>query len=81
MVAAGGWVAETSAISSWRPAYRNPTLVRHQTFVKDGRRVGLYVGYYRQQSQESELVTSTNQLVAPTRMTGGSSPPAGGTKP
>jgi exosortase A len=60
---ANGWTARERAISRWRPAFRNPTFERHETFAKDGRRVGLYVGYYRHQSQESELVTSTNQLV------------------
>jgi exosortase A len=61
--AGGGWAPESRLVSSWHPEFRNPTFEHHQTFVKDGRRVGLYLGYYRKQSQESELVSSQNQLV------------------
>jgi EpsI family protein len=60
---ASGWRAERKSISSWRPEFSNPVVQLHQTFLKDGREVGLYVGYYRRQSQESELVSSNNQLV------------------
>jgi EpsI family protein len=60
---ANGWRAEPRTLSTWRPEFQNPELERHQTFARDGQKVGLYIGYYRQQSQESELVTSGNQLV------------------
>lgn len=61
--AGGGWTPESRLVASWQPEFQKPTFERHQTFVKDGRRVGLYLGYYRKQSQESELVSSQNQLV------------------
>jgi exosortase A len=60
---AAGWSAERKPISSWHPEFLNPTFQLHQTFLKDGRRVGLYVGYYRHQSQDSELVGWHNQLI------------------
>jgi exosortase A len=63
--AAGGWRAEGAPVSAWRPGFENPAFERRQAFARDGRRVGLYVAYYRQQSQESELVSWQNQLVRP----------------
>jgi len=33
-------------------------------FARDGRRVGLFVAYYRNQDQQRKLVSSTNVLVA-----------------
>jgi len=59
-----GWAPQARPIAPWQPGFRNPTFERHDTFAKDGRVVGLYIGYYRHQSQESELVTSGNQLVS-----------------
>jgi EpsI family protein len=64
--AGGGWTPESRPVASWHPEFHKPTFERHQAFVKDGRRVGLYLGYYRKQSQESELVSSQNQLVSST---------------
>jgi EpsI family protein len=63
--AARGWTAERQAIADWRPGFHSPVFERHQAFARDGRQVGLYVAYYRQQSQESELVGWQNQLVGP----------------
>jgi exosortase A len=58
-----GWSEERKPISSWHPEFLNPAFQVHQTFLKDGRQVGLYVGYYRHQGQDSELVGWHNQLV------------------
>jgi EpsI family protein len=63
--AAREWTAERQAIADWRPGFHSPVFERHQAFARDGRQVGLYVAYYRQQSQESELVGWQNQLVGP----------------
>jgi exosortase A len=63
--AGGAWRPEPRPIAAWRPGYQNPVFVRHQGFARDGRRVGLFVAYYRQQSQESELVSWQNQLIGP----------------
>jgi exosortase A len=62
---ANGWTEDHGLISSWQPEFRDPTFLRHQTFLKDGRRVGLYVGYYRHQSQGSELIGWHNEMVTP----------------
>ena len=49
----------------WKPRYRGYAAELRQAFSKDGRDVGLYIAYYRQQSKGSELITSGNQLVVP----------------
>lgn len=60
---ADGWQSSPSAIARWRP--HNPGFVSelNETFVKDGRFVGLYVAFFRNQEKGRELVTSGNVLV------------------
>lgn len=60
---AGGWQKDHN-FSAWSPDYRNPNAAVAQTFIKDGKQVTVYIGYYRDQGQERELVTVTNQLVS-----------------
>jgi EpsI family protein len=52
---------------SWRPHYVSASREVFQVFAKDGETVGLYIGYYRNQTQGAELVTWRNQLVDGTR--------------
>ena len=58
-----GW-HETTPISDWKPAYANVSVERQATYTQDDKKVGLYVGYYRNQDYQRKLVTSTNVLVA-----------------
>jgi EpsI family protein len=60
-----GWSDSPVAFTDWKPRYRGYAAELWQTLAKDGREVGLYVAYYRQQSKGSELITSGNQLVTP----------------
>jgi exosortase A len=60
---AGGWVPAAAAGASWKPTYAGYAAEVSQTFVKDGREVGLYVAYYRRQGADTELITSSNTLV------------------
>jgi EpsI family protein len=62
---ANGWNATQVPYPDWKPRYRGYAAELRQAFSKDGRDVGLYIAYYRQQSKGSELITSGNQLVVP----------------
>ena len=60
-----GWDAAPGALIDWKPRYRGYAAELRQAFSKEGREVGVYIAYYRQQAKGSELITSGNQLVAP----------------
>lgn len=60
-----GWDAAPGALTDWKPRYRGYAAELRQAFSKEGREVGVYVAYYRQQTKGSELITSGNLLVAP----------------
>ena len=61
---ADGWIPSPDAVATWKPRYKGFASEFQQTFRKDGRDVGLYVAYYRNQEKGRELVTSSNALVA-----------------
>ena len=65
VVGTNGWQAASTPFTDWKPRYRGYATELSQAFGKDGRDVGLYVAYYRQQSKGKELITSGNQLVVP----------------
>lgn len=56
-----GWQAGAAPV--WQPEYNNPSAVLNQSFSKDGKKVGLYIGYYRDQGEARELINVQNQLV------------------
>jgi exosortase A len=60
---AQGWTRESQVITTWRPRYEGTATSVFETYRKDGKTVALYLGYYRQQRQGAELVTSTNIMV------------------
>ena len=60
----GGWQPAEVPSPDWKPAFQNPAAELFQGAVKDDKRVGVYIGYYRGQNAERKLVSSTNQLVA-----------------
>jgi exosortase A len=60
--AAGGWRSDEVA-ADWKPVFRNPSAEATHFYVLDGRRVGVYVAYYRQQNYQRKLVSSDNSLV------------------
>jgi EpsI family protein len=61
--ALGTWSATVGALTRWRPQFQNPSAELHEALRKGDLQVGLYVGYYRNQSFEQKLVTSDNVLV------------------
>ena len=61
--AIGGWRAEDAALTTWRPQFQNPPAQLHDHWTRGHAKVGLYVGYYRNQSFDQKLVSSDNVLV------------------
>ena len=60
----GDWTPSANAFAAWKPRYNGFSSELQQTFRNDGRYVGLYIAYYRNQEKGRELVTSGNLLVA-----------------
>jgi exosortase A len=58
-----GWRLDHTT-PDWKPAFEGADAELRQRYADDqGRWVGLYVGYYRQQDHQRKLVTSQNMLV------------------
>jgi EpsI family protein len=60
----GSWRASDGGLTTWKPRFENPSAELHRTFMRGGDEVGLYIGYYRNQSSSQKLVSSDNVLVA-----------------
>ena len=60
-----GWRSDADPFTAWKPSYQLPSAERSSFFSAEGREVGMYIGYYRDQSRERKLVSSDNQLVRP----------------
>ncbi len=59
-----GWVASSEPISAWTPDISGARAEYRQTFVKEGKRVGLHIAFFRGQTQDVKAITSTNNLVS-----------------
>jgi EpsI family protein len=57
------WVVSPNSAEKWRPQFENASVELEQMFAHGGEVVGLFVGYYRNQSYTSKLVSSENVLV------------------
>jgi len=57
------WQPIAGRLTDWEPRFLSPSAQIHQAYGKDGTRVGLYVGYYQNQRQGAQLITSLNTLV------------------
>lgn len=60
---AGGWRTAQGTAIEWVPHYLNPSTRVHQAYENGVNRALLYIGYYRNQRQHSELIASQNVLV------------------
>lgn len=60
---AAGWSRSPTPLTDWRPDYDGAAVERFQVYRKGERAVALYVGYFRNQRQDAELVNSTNVMV------------------
>lgn len=59
-----GWHA-VDAFTSWRPEFKNPAVEQMHFLARNDQRAGLYIGYYRNQNQKSELIRYGNVLAMP----------------
>jgi len=57
------WQKADESMTDWRPRYLGADAELEQTYERDGVSVSLYVGYYRTQRQDAELVNTQNVLV------------------
>jgi len=60
---AGGWTLQSDKLTTWRPRYDGAKSSLFEVYEKDGRRVALYLGAYRNQKPGADLLTSTNIMV------------------
>ena len=61
---AGKWHASSIRTSDWKPEYVGATAQLLQSYQKGGKSVDLYISYYRDQKQGSELINSQNTMVS-----------------
>ncbi len=62
-VMSSDWTAGDSPVADFTPDYQNPSAAVNASFQNQAMRVGLYLGYYRQQNYDRKLVSSSNVLV------------------
>lgn len=60
---ATNWQATQSPVVQFKPDFQSPSAEINRSYVSQGRTVGLYLGYYRQQDYNRKLVSSKNVLV------------------
>ena len=60
---AAGWRATAQPLVDWKPAFVAPAAEAHRSFAAKDAVVGVYLGYYRNQSEDSKLISSENMLV------------------
>ena len=57
------WKQVTERLTDWTPHFLGSSVQVNQAFGKEGTRIGLYIGYYRNQRQGAKLITTQNTLV------------------
>lgn len=60
---APGWRVVRPGVADFKPAFQNPAAEINNSYASEGSAVGLYLGYYRHQTYERKLVSSSNVLV------------------
>jgi exosortase A len=63
--ASAGWSLSADLVDDWKPHYTGYDAEVSQTYQKDGRRIGVYLLYYKAQRQGAELINSRNRIVKP----------------
>jgi exosortase A len=58
------WQTIIGHLSDWKPRFSDPRAWIRQSYEKDGKRVEIDIGYYRQQRRGSQLISSQNVLVS-----------------
>ena len=57
------WALSSASVPEFKPAFQNPSAEVVATYSNQGRNVGVYLGYYQQQTYLRKLVSSDNVLV------------------
>lgn len=59
-----GWTAAQETFADWSPQFDNASATQQNTYGTDeGKKAGLYLGYYRNQDYSHKMVSSNNVLV------------------
>ena len=58
-----GWELQTTPLTDWQPHYVGTHAQTIQTYRKQDKVVSVYLGYYRTQRQDAELINSQNFMV------------------
>ena len=58
----GEWSNTSIQGYQWQPFYQNPTSVFHKQHQIDAKKAGVYLVYYKSQSQDAELVNAENKM-------------------
>ena len=56
-----GWL-KSPAFTGWKPVYAGSSATLQESFSDGNAKVGIFIGYYRNQDYEHKLITSTNML-------------------
>jgi exosortase A len=59
---ANAWHGRPGALVPWSPAIEGSSAVVEQTFAKEGREVGVYIAFFRNQSHTRKVASSSNAL-------------------
>jgi EpsI family protein len=62
--AVGGWRALEGREAALAPRFVNTRAAISQTYVKDDRNAGIFIGYYRNQRPGAQLISSQNELAS-----------------
>lgn len=66
-VASAGWSLSPQLVDDWVPRYLGFDAEVHQTYQKQGRKVGVYLPYYQVQRQGAELINDRNRILKTSR--------------
>jgi exosortase A len=59
----GEWTALPGGGIDWKPRFEKPNAEVRSTFARGADRVGVYIGFYRNQDYERKMISSSNVLV------------------
>lgn len=60
----GAWTSVSVTASDWTPAFLNPTARQARVYRQEPIEVSVHISYYRGQSEDSKLVSSSNRLLS-----------------
>lgn len=58
-----GWRSDAGLLVDWNPHFSNPSAQVRQIYADEANHIELYIGYYRNQRKNAQLITTANSLV------------------